>query len=98
MLNPIAFTEGSQALNLRPAALEQIQAIRSSEPVRHVRSRGSNVRAHYGRYQRSHFAEPSPLPECKSRHLNHNPAETAVFWFESQTHNLHLGVTFQIRR
>jgi putative transposase len=47
MLNPTAFIEYCQALNLSPAALEQIRAIRSSEPVRRVQGRASNVCARY---------------------------------------------------
>ncbi len=47
MLNTTAFTRYCHALDLSEAALEQIQAIRSSEPVRRVQSRRSNVCARY---------------------------------------------------
>ena len=47
MLNTIAFAKYCRALDLSEAALEQIQAIRSSEPVRRVQGRGSNVCARY---------------------------------------------------
>lgn len=47
MLNPTAFVEYCRALNLSPTAFEQIQAIRSSEPVRRVQGRASNVCARY---------------------------------------------------
>lgn len=47
MLNPTAFAEYCQALNPSPATLEQIRAIRSSEPACRVQGRASNVCARY---------------------------------------------------
>ena len=47
MLNATTFAKYCQALDLSQTAQEQIQAIRSSEPVRRVQSRGSNVCARY---------------------------------------------------
>jgi putative transposase len=47
MLNATAFTKYCHALALSEVALEQIQAIRSSEPVRRVQGRVSNVCARY---------------------------------------------------
>jgi hypothetical protein len=47
MLNATAFTKYCCSLDLSEIALEQIQAIRSSEPVRRVQSRVSNVCARY---------------------------------------------------
>jgi len=35
--------------------------------------------------------------KCKPRHLNHNRVETAVFWFESQTHSLRPHANFPVR-
>src|SRR6266545_7818065 len=47
MLDPTAFAQYGQTLNLSDAALELIQTIRSSEPVRRVQSRVSNVCGRY---------------------------------------------------
>jgi putative transposase len=47
MMNPTAFANYYQALELSEAAIKQIQLIRSSEPVRRVQGRGNNVCARY---------------------------------------------------
>jgi putative transposase len=47
MLNKTTFLQYGQTLDLREEAIEQIQAIRSAEPIRHVQGRGSNVCARY---------------------------------------------------
>jgi hypothetical protein len=47
MMDQTAFTQYCQALDLSEAAVEQIQAIRSSEPARRVQGRGNNVCARY---------------------------------------------------
>lgn len=47
MLDSVTFARYCRALNLSDAATEQIQAIRSSEPVRRVQGGGSNVCARY---------------------------------------------------
>jgi len=47
MLNTTAFMQYCLALKLSDEAVEQVQAIRSSEPVRRVQGRGSNVCARY---------------------------------------------------
>lgn len=47
MLDPTAFAQYGQTLNLSDAALTLVQTIRSSEPVRRVQSRVSNVCGRY---------------------------------------------------
>ncbi len=47
MLDEISFRQYCQALDLSEGAITQIQAIRSSEPVRRIQGRGSNVCARY---------------------------------------------------
>ena len=57
MLNATTFAKYCRALDLSQSAQEQIQAIRSSEPVRRVQSRGSNVCARYPSRKMGHVIQ-----------------------------------------